>query len=75
MIPAEMVDLCEFKATLELQSEFQDSQGYIVRPCLKEANKETKTTKQQQQKPNPNQTNIDLRNVSGEIEIEIIPQC
>lgn len=38
------MDLCEFKANLELHSEFQDSQSYIIeRPCVK---KETKQNKQ-----------------------------
>jgi hypothetical protein len=32
------VDLCELKASL-VYTEFQESQGYIMRPCLK--NKQT----------------------------------
>jgi hypothetical protein len=34
-----------------LQSEFQDSQGYTEKPCLKNTNKK-QTKQQQQQKPN-----------------------
>jgi hypothetical protein len=29
-------DLCEFEVILVLHSEFQTSQGYIVRPCAKQ---------------------------------------
>ena len=30
----ESVDLCEFEASLVLQSKFQDGQGYTKKPCL-----------------------------------------
>jgi hypothetical protein len=36
--------ISEFEASLVLQSEFQDSQGYIEKPCLEKHNK-TKTNK------------------------------
>ena len=29
------VDLCEFKSQSILPSEFQNSQGYVKRPCIK----------------------------------------
>jgi hypothetical protein len=35
--------ISEFEASLGLQSEFQDSQGYTEKPCLKQTNKQTKT--------------------------------
>lgn len=35
-------DFCEFKASLNLLSEFLDSQGYTVRPFLKKIQKERK---------------------------------
>jgi hypothetical protein len=43
------VDFCKFKATLYyIHSKFQDSQGYTLKSCLK--NKDKNKTKQQQQK-------------------------
>jgi hypothetical protein len=39
-----------------LQSEFQDSQGYTEKLCLKQTNKQTNKT-QNKPKPNQNQTN------------------
>jgi hypothetical protein len=41
------------EAEASLQSEFQDSQDYKEKPCLKQTNKQTK--KQQQKKPTPPQ--------------------
>jgi hypothetical protein len=39
--------ISEFKASLVLQSEFQDSQGFIEKPCLeKQKTKQNKTTNQ-----------------------------
>lgn len=32
-------DPCEFEASLVYMAKFQDSQGYIVRPCLKKQNR------------------------------------
>jgi hypothetical protein len=36
--------ISEFKASLVYKSEFQDSQGYTKKPCIKQTNKQTKTT-------------------------------
>jgi hypothetical protein len=40
-----------------LQSEFQDSQGYTEKPCLKQTNKQTKK-QQQKNKKNKEKENI-----------------
>ena len=38
------IDLCEFKASLaDLQSKFQDSEGYTEISCLKNKTKQNKT--------------------------------
>jgi hypothetical protein len=59
LIPAlkrqRQVDLCEFKASSGIQSEFQDSQGYTEKPCLrtnKQTNKQTNTKPKSQQQNN-----------------------
>jgi hypothetical protein len=48
--------LCEFKASLGLQSEFQNSQGYTEKPCLKKPNQPTEQTKKD--------TLLGLKNIS-----------
>jgi hypothetical protein len=45
--------ISEFKASVGLQSEFQDSQGYTEKPCLrnkKQNTKQNKTIKDEQQR-------------------------
>lgn len=47
------MDLCEFEASLVyivLHSEFQDSQGYIVRSCLKKKKRESERKEKKKKK-------------------------
>jgi hypothetical protein len=49
--------LCAFKASLKgLYSEFQDSQSYILRPCLKKNQTKPNQTKPNQTKTKQNKT-------------------
>jgi hypothetical protein len=45
--------ISEFEASLVLQSEFQDSQGYTEKTCLKKPKSKSKPKPNQNQKPKP----------------------